>query len=198
MVQWNEVTWYSKLGAIILFIGVVPALCFYIGTQYAETQQEVITPLPLQQNIASAPSSQQPAVSSTTAYVDATIEASLDNCLNSPDGYSNIGSLDCLGTALRSYEAVESVQYNLLEATMKENLQSLVSISPNDEIYYIDAENSLPKAEQSWKTYRDTLCSVDADSWTTGTESGDANASCEIALTKKHIKDLMDVRSHST
>jgi len=34
MIEWNRVTWYSKLGAIILFLGVIPALCFYIGTQY--------------------------------------------------------------------------------------------------------------------------------------------------------------------
>jgi hypothetical protein len=33
-VKWNEVTWYSKLGAIILFVGVIPALSFYIGMQY--------------------------------------------------------------------------------------------------------------------------------------------------------------------
>lgn len=36
-IQWNEVTWYSKLGAIILFILVVPALTFYIGTEYEKT-----------------------------------------------------------------------------------------------------------------------------------------------------------------
>jgi hypothetical protein len=37
MVRWHEVTWYSKLGAIILFLGVVPVLCFYTGTQYQLT-----------------------------------------------------------------------------------------------------------------------------------------------------------------
>ncbi len=33
-IKWHEVTWYSKLGAIILFLVVVPVLCFYIGMQY--------------------------------------------------------------------------------------------------------------------------------------------------------------------
>jgi hypothetical protein len=33
-IKWNEVTWYSKLGAIVLFVGVIPALSFYIGMQY--------------------------------------------------------------------------------------------------------------------------------------------------------------------
>ncbi len=39
MIQWHEVTWYSRWGAIILFLVVVPVLCFYIGTQYELTQQ---------------------------------------------------------------------------------------------------------------------------------------------------------------
>ncbi len=43
MVQWHEVTWYSKLGAIIIFVGVVPALSFYIGTQYQLTKEVFVT-----------------------------------------------------------------------------------------------------------------------------------------------------------
>lgn len=39
--EWNKVTWYSRLGAIVFFIGVVPALSFYIGTQYELTAQAV-------------------------------------------------------------------------------------------------------------------------------------------------------------
>lgn len=38
-IKWNEVTWYSRLGAIVLFIGIIPALFFYIGTQYELLQQ---------------------------------------------------------------------------------------------------------------------------------------------------------------
>ncbi len=36
-IQFNKVTWYSKLGAVILFLVVVPILSFVIGKQYAET-----------------------------------------------------------------------------------------------------------------------------------------------------------------
>jgi hypothetical protein len=36
-IKWNEYTWYSKLGAVILFIGVIPMLAFYVGTQYEKT-----------------------------------------------------------------------------------------------------------------------------------------------------------------
>lgn len=35
-IEWNKVTWYSKLLAIILFIAVIPVWTFYLGTQYGE------------------------------------------------------------------------------------------------------------------------------------------------------------------
>lgn len=38
-IKWNEVTWYSKLGAVILFIVVVPILTFYIGRSYQQLQE---------------------------------------------------------------------------------------------------------------------------------------------------------------
>lgn len=39
MIKFNEVTWYSRLGAIILFIGVIPATVFYVGVQYGRFMQ---------------------------------------------------------------------------------------------------------------------------------------------------------------
>jgi hypothetical protein len=38
MIKFNEVTWYSKLAAIIFFLGALPALTFYIGMQYQAAQ----------------------------------------------------------------------------------------------------------------------------------------------------------------
>lgn len=35
-IVFNEVTWYSKLAAIIVFVGLIPALMFYIGKEYGE------------------------------------------------------------------------------------------------------------------------------------------------------------------
>lgn len=40
-IQWNRVTWYSWWLAIFLFCVVIPALSFYIGVQYAETQETI-------------------------------------------------------------------------------------------------------------------------------------------------------------
>lgn len=38
-IEWNKVTWYSKLAAVILFIGILPVWTFYLGTQYEKTEQ---------------------------------------------------------------------------------------------------------------------------------------------------------------
>lgn len=37
-IQWNKVTWYSRWGAIILFMLLIPLLTFYIGMRYQEVQ----------------------------------------------------------------------------------------------------------------------------------------------------------------
>ncbi len=36
-IKWNKYTWYSKLSAVIFFIGILPAWTFYLGTQYEKT-----------------------------------------------------------------------------------------------------------------------------------------------------------------
>jgi hypothetical protein len=41
MIKFNEVTWYSKLAAIIFFVGVLPSLTFYMGMQYNEAENMV-------------------------------------------------------------------------------------------------------------------------------------------------------------
>lgn len=48
MIKFNEVTWYSRIGAIIIFIGIIPAVTFYIGLQYGRFIQfnEDFTPAP--------------------------------------------------------------------------------------------------------------------------------------------------------
>jgi hypothetical protein len=38
-IKWNKVTWYSKAGAVILFLIVVPAITFKIGREFESTIQ---------------------------------------------------------------------------------------------------------------------------------------------------------------
>ncbi len=40
--EWNRVTWYSRLWALLVFLLIIPVLAFYIGTQYQRTI-EVLT-----------------------------------------------------------------------------------------------------------------------------------------------------------
>lgn len=53
MIVWNKVTWYSKLLAVIFFLGILPAWTFFLGMKYEEAksaylmvdQNSQITPL---------------------------------------------------------------------------------------------------------------------------------------------------------
>lgn len=40
MIKFNEVTWYSKLAAVIFFLGIFPVWTFYIGTVYQNIVNE--------------------------------------------------------------------------------------------------------------------------------------------------------------
>ena len=67
MIKWNEITWYSRLGAIVLFIGVVPTLSFYLGVQYqaviAIQQSQITTISPIKVTATSSTETTRPAVS---------------------------------------------------------------------------------------------------------------------------------------
>ena len=43
-IEWNRVTWYSKLAALFLFLFIVPVLAFYVGTQYERTMEVFSNP----------------------------------------------------------------------------------------------------------------------------------------------------------
>ena len=44
-IKWNEVTWYSRLIAIVFFLGVVPAIAFDIGSQIGQMSSEAASPV---------------------------------------------------------------------------------------------------------------------------------------------------------
>jgi len=79
--KWNEITWYSKWGAILLFILIIPVLAFYIGVQYQNTV-EILSSAP---NVVSV---------ETQAQKDAENNASLENKLGftfkTEDTYANV------------------------------------------------------------------------------------------------------------
>jgi len=42
MIHWNEVTWYSRIAAIIVFVGIMPVVNFIIGVQYEQTSDALV------------------------------------------------------------------------------------------------------------------------------------------------------------
>jgi len=40
-IEWNAITWYSRIATIVVFIGILPILNFYIGLKYQETTQAI-------------------------------------------------------------------------------------------------------------------------------------------------------------
>jgi hypothetical protein len=36
-IEWNRVTWYSRMWALFVFLLIIPVISFYIGTQYERT-----------------------------------------------------------------------------------------------------------------------------------------------------------------
>ncbi len=39
MIRWNESTWYSRIIGIVVFLLVLPVVCFYLGYQFRDTLQ---------------------------------------------------------------------------------------------------------------------------------------------------------------
>jgi hypothetical protein len=36
-IDWTGETWYSRIAAIVVFVGIVPAIGFFVGVRYSET-----------------------------------------------------------------------------------------------------------------------------------------------------------------
>jgi len=42
MIKWNEITWYSRMATIVVFVGIMPVVNFFIGVQYERTEAALI------------------------------------------------------------------------------------------------------------------------------------------------------------
>ncbi len=70
MIKFNKVTWYSKLAAIVFFIGILPTLTFFIGAQYQEVKNLNLSETSIQ-------ISKTPTVRDTTKDVSTSPDASV-------------------------------------------------------------------------------------------------------------------------
>ncbi len=95
-VKWNEVTWYSKLGAIILFVGVVPALSFYFGTQYELALRDMYSTAQTTHNYSQKPITQALSNTKSAFFSPATpqqTKKALEQSLESKEfAYKDIGN----------------------------------------------------------------------------------------------------------
>ena len=79
MLEWNQVTWYSRMAAIIIFVGVIPVLNFYIGVQYQETNAALQRSVEAQEPTPVCPIVKAEPVSTTSATTTQTDSASARN-----------------------------------------------------------------------------------------------------------------------
>ena len=110
-IKWHEVTWYSKLGAIIFFIGVLPASTFYLGMAFQEsTTPEVrLGGISATQVVPATPSTEEVEglkgtyvrgdSSITVAYVRGDLfhitgEALISSATPDGEAYANVGDID--------------------------------------------------------------------------------------------------------
>lgn len=191
--KWNEVTWYSRLGAIIFCFGVIPALFFYIGIQ---TQQVRDIPLSIVMPQAAAPitTSHASDAAASATFADSTIESTLAACQQDPSNGTPSGP-DCLGDALKKYDDIEKQKYAELLATLQsllpEEERQAAALGDNSD-QYVQAIASLKKSEAAWKTYGDSLCEAESEGYSDTWSIANSYDSCEISAAKKHIQDLLD------
>ena len=186
-IRWYEVTWYSRLGAIVLCFGVVPALFFYIGVQsqiVRDSALNVVVPQDAEMNAAMGSNN-----STEATFADSTIESVLSQCQNDPSN-GTPGGPNCLGDALRSYKEIETQKFNALVTEFQSSVVSIAALG-DDPAQYAQAIVSLKKSEASWAAYRDSLCESASKQYSDTWSIANAYDRCEISVTKKHVQDLL-------
>jgi hypothetical protein len=120
-IKWNEVTWYSKLAAIIVFLLFLPILTFYIGTQYQKTIDQNLD------NVSSyiLPLNKVSDLGSTSTQKTMTIKVALLATQLDSSNKKDFRGCDLL---------VKQVPYSTtpLESALKELFQSSDSWNPGD------------------------------------------------------------------
>lgn len=135
MIQWNKVTWYSKLLAVIFFIGVLPVWTFYIGVKYTETKNnERISTL------------------DKTKFDEN--QEFLTFSYNSCPDESTAGMSDCAWDAFTVSDKNMTYKYNEIMSYY----DSVIIRNDNDTPAQSSLKESLIKSQKAWLTYRDSWC----------------------------------------
>ncbi len=177
-IEFNKVTWYSKLGAILLFLLVVPILTFYIGRQYEALREAYAAPA------AVSVAKHAPAKDD---YV-----AALPSDKDAPEGCSNPETQELMDmcAGYRASQAESAMQDSYQKA-----LTNIESMSTPGSGYlgmpppaYL--KDDFAASQAAWMKYRDTDCKVASDTVEGGSMQPMVASTCETQLTIERTKEL--------
>jgi uncharacterized protein YecT (DUF1311 family) len=177
MIIWNKVTWYSKLLAVIFFIGVLPAWTFCIGRQYQETK-DIYKSIKPMESLATSPHQEESYCSDT-----------------SPGGF-----VQCQRGELNKADSEMNVVYNKTISFFDR------AIGVENIKYYAPVVESLIKSQKSWLDYVDKSCEVESGmiidsegkSYIGGNDSKVIYPACKESYTKERIKVLEGIYQYWT
>lgn len=182
-IKWHEVTWYSKLGAAVLFLGVVPALCFYIGVQYKFVFFETLLVRPTAGVLVSHDS---------RYFVDQEINKKLQECLGA--GPNTLGIQDCYAAAVSSYHAVLDQKVASVQASLDTDINDF----PVDTKSLAQAKEDLKTSQTAWKAYVRAACDRAYHEWQGGSGRVAGYSGCELILTQARIYDVCETSNGPT
>lgn len=162
MIEWNKVTWYSKLAAVILFL-IVLVVGFIIGKQY-----EAVNSLTIQGN------EQLPNVSSTNDSISIPAQENWSTFTNTPLGYSIKVPEEAVITTVNRSEKDKKPQEAFCVSIEYKEAFILLGKNPNAEDYPCGPTGvgvSIKTSEIIWidgksyetTGYNSTLLSEDSD-----------------------------------
>lgn len=187
-IEWNKVTWYSKLLAIILFLLAIPSLTFYIGKEYEKTLASYVL----------LPENQSPISTTKNDTNPEPPRYGIVYMAENP-GYVTPGCNDggerfeyaCVNDKVIKTSQVAKKKYIDVTTYLETQLKKAQG-DENTSGEYATAIKLLKDYDYSWSTYVKNLCSIrnvplnviGIGMWNT------SGLDCRLDETKKYIDEL--------
>lgn len=171
MIQWNKVTWYSKLLSVIFFIGVLPVWTFCIGQKYQETQD-------IYRNIKKL---ETPSV---------TVPQEEFYCSDTSPG----GFVQCQFDKFKKADSEMKEVYNKIISFLDKGIAE-------KNLNYPSVKESFVKSQKSWQAYVESSCEVESGmiidsgghSYIGGNDSKVIYPACKEIYTINRTKTLQQI-----
>ncbi len=109
-------------------------------------------------------------------------------CINTPDGYTTVGTGFCLGKEADYWDGRLNAAYAGLiaaEQQIDDEMEELGSAAPK-------MEPALREMQRAWIVFRDKTCEYEVTQWGGGTGGGPAYGNCVMRLTAEQALTLED------